>query len=309
MSYKKPITHDKNYFPLNYNPKDFYRDKEVFIQMPIRVSYIYDIDTRRYLVSNWGRLYDKYLNKYSQNIMILSKNHYITRSLKNKYDESVVVSIHRIIAATYIGVMVFDNYQVNHIDGVMWHNEPYNLEWVTPRENTLHAAKNGLLVSPPAEDSAVAILTNDQYHYICKLTEEGYLPHEINKIMNLGRDVTAVIQEIRKGNNLKSISSQYDFSNIPMRNILTIEMANTILDCLNKGIDDEDYILKNVLNIDIDSLSYKKRYIMRNWVRGLKNGTRFNRLLNAKRSSTTICDEFSRVGYNRETGIFEARGT
>lgn len=63
------------------------------------------------------------------------------------------VSVHRLVAAAFVpnprGVRC-----VNHIDGDKTNNRPENLEWVTHRENTVHAVKAGLCVVPKGEAHA-----------------------------------------------------------------------------------------------------------------------------------------------------------
>lgn len=49
--------------------------------------------------------------------------------------------VHRLVANAFLGE---SNLQVDHIDGNKQNNKLYNLEYVTPKENTIRAWKNGL---------------------------------------------------------------------------------------------------------------------------------------------------------------------
>ena len=56
--------------------------------------------------------------------------------------------VHRLVMAAFIGPLPPEK-QVNHRDGVKANNHVYNLEYVTPSENHLHALRTGLTVPQP----------------------------------------------------------------------------------------------------------------------------------------------------------------
>lgn len=98
-----------------------------------------------YEVSNTGKIRsNNYLGHNIVKEISLQKDQkgYIrTRIFLN--GKRATIKVHREVAKAFI-YNPFNKPEVNHKDGDKSNNHVNNLEWATPRENTLHAYKNGL---------------------------------------------------------------------------------------------------------------------------------------------------------------------
>lgn len=112
---------------------------------------------------------------------------------KNKKRKSS--RIHTLVLETFVGDCPKGK-ECNHKDGVKVNNRLENLEWVTPKENMLHASKNGLLRTIKGEKHRWAKLTKDSIVEIKKLRCNGWLYREIAEIFNV--DKTTISHIIRK---------------------------------------------------------------------------------------------------------------
>lgn len=249
-------SHDENGFPLDYNPSSYYKDPEIFVPLP---PDLYNTNPGEYSVSTWGRIYNHRLNSFVPEIIIKDKNRYVITIIKDRDGKEVSVIMHRLIAELFVIPKPVLNKPliVNHLDGIKWHNEPYNLDWTDQSGNTKHADQNNLIARPYGEDNGCSKLTDDQYREICRLTEQGHLPYQINKIMNLGFDITNICQKIRTGKSELLISSEYDFSNIPRNHYrkFSEEEVRTICLCLQDRPEIKPIEILQELGLDINNMS------------------------------------------------------
>lgn len=127
-----------------------------------------------YEVSNFGRVrsWNKLVN-YEPLIMRtkVDKGGYVTIStMYNDFGQVKTTKVHRLVAITFIPNP--DNKpQVNHIDGNKTNNCVENLEWVTHKENFIHATSNGL--RPIGEEHGRHKLTWDDVNYIRSVYIKG----------------------------------------------------------------------------------------------------------------------------------------
>lgn len=154
-------------------------------------------------VSNTGKLrnvrtgteYKTYKNKQGY--------YQVCVSLGSRCDKQIF-KIHRAVAETFIPYEE-GKHHVNHKDGNKLNNNAYNLEWVTPQENSRHAYDTGLAVAKSGADGGAAKLTAEQVKYIRK----NYIPRNkefggaaLARKFNVGSSVIRLIVHNRTYKNV-----------------------------------------------------------------------------------------------------------
>lgn len=86
------------------------------------------------------------------------QNYYLITSLSQDRVNKMV-KFHRVVADAFIPNPE-NKSEINHINGIKWDNRVENLEWVTPRENKIHAEEIGLRKTK-GEANASSKLTNE----------------------------------------------------------------------------------------------------------------------------------------------------
>lgn len=112
--------------------------------------------TDGYQATEDGRIFDPLGNERKR---YKNGDGYVTASVKVN-GEIITFGVHRLVALAYLP-LVEGKDQVNHIDGNIENNSVGNLEWVTVKENNLHAAFMAgspskptlILISPDGEPS------------------------------------------------------------------------------------------------------------------------------------------------------------
>lgn len=126
-----------------------------------------------YQVSNFGRIkkrnhiFKQYKDRVGYLNVVLTKNQ-IRKTKK----------VHRLVAEAFI-----ENKEnlpiINHKDGNKKNNSIDNLEWVTYKENSIHAVKTGLIKTKPV----ICIETNKKYNSVKEASiDVGAFDGHISKV-------------------------------------------------------------------------------------------------------------------------------
>ena len=102
------------------------------------------------------------LNKRILKNILSNKGYFLVDLSKNNIQKKVLV--HRLVAQTFIPNPK-NKLQVNHINGIKTDNRVKNLEWVTAKQNNLHARKIGL-VNDYGCNNKLSKFTNEQIKFI-----------------------------------------------------------------------------------------------------------------------------------------------
>lgn len=163
----------------------------------------------KYQVSNLGQVRN---TKRNNKILATTNDRYgytqICLSHKNK---KYVKTMHRLVAETFI-----DNPknlpEVNHKDGKKYNNSIYNLEWVTTKENIIHAYKSGLHDNVAiGEKHGQNKYKEKMIHKVCKYLEENKL--SLNEISEKTGIKKSTIHDIIAKKYWRHISKDYKIEN------------------------------------------------------------------------------------------------
>lgn len=118
----------------------------------------------KYSVSNFGRIKRNipYFKSFAGRFLKFQKNHagYLVVSITlNRILKTM--KVHNIVAMEFIGERLKGK-EINHKDGNKENNYLSNLEYVTRRENVVHAFTNGLNKGRKGEECGNSTLTNKQ---------------------------------------------------------------------------------------------------------------------------------------------------
>ena len=161
----------------------------------------------QYLVSNKGRVYsfkrDAIMNEF------FNKDGYPQVNI-----DRIPIKIHKLVAETFLKKPDNPKYKdINHEDGVKYHNEAENLEYCTKGHNIKQAYNHGL-ENKQGENNSNTTHTNEEIKKICKYLQDGYSRQDILYMMGYDpkdKHYSRLIYRIYNREIWISISSKYSF--------------------------------------------------------------------------------------------------
>lgn len=153
-----------------------------------------------YEISNIGqvRSFNKNTNGKIMKQNRNTKGYLFVELRKNK--KRFIKKVHRLVMETFIGK---SKLQVNHKDGNKHNNNLKNLEYVTCKQNIIHAWKIGLYKRKVGEDAYAHKLTNKKVKQIKKLLKDKISYSKIAKIFRVDPRTISFINEGKTWSHIK----------------------------------------------------------------------------------------------------------
>ena len=210
-----------------------------------------------YTISTYGRVYNARTNTYLPQNIFYRKDKYITISLALNDGSHVFRQIHRLELETFNPIDNSNEYDVNHKDGIKYHNWIWNLEWVTHKENMNHAWDNNLFKF--GSERSNTVYDEKLIHSICKMIADGLSCKEVEK--SLGFKCDKLYHNIKNGHCWSHISQYYDFSNAYKGSTFTDEQKDIILDMKSKNPDMKPSAIVLALGYKKDEKSFNSKVV------------------------------------------------
>lgn len=164
----------------------------------------------KYLISNYGRVYDIPRNVIKP--QFLTNCNYLRVNLAH-YDVpgSRAHSVHRIVMKAFNPIDNPELFQVNHKDEIKTHDWLWNLEWLTCSDNRVYSINTGL-IKVRGEDNYNASITNEQADQIGYLIANSNMTYpEISEYLQVPKKV---VENIANGNSWVHVCEKYNLDKI-----------------------------------------------------------------------------------------------
>lgn len=259
---------------------DNYVLKEQIVDFPYG---IYPFVARHYKVSSYGFVHNLATGSILPLNKDYNKNHYITIRLSTIDGGAYSDSLHRIVLNAFCPIPNQNLYDVNHKDGVKYHNWLWNLEWCTKSYNMEHAINTGLI--PLGEQRVNSVASDAEIEHICELISKGYSTKDICSIIAIPNcDMRRLVQNIKNGHCRRSISSKYDFSNMnTVKRILSDDQIRIICNALEINHNATAAELLSLVGVDYNGMERKQKSCYASFISNIKH----------KKSFKNICNEYN----------------
>jgi hypothetical protein len=211
---------------------------EIFLFADDRI--VPNIIFQRYLISNYGRIFDRFKGNFMNPVPNKPVNGYykVKFSYYKSFNEIEAkdVYVHRAVLLMFNYIPGAENpseceLNVNHIDGDHSNNKLSNLEWLTPYQNNIHAIHTGLKDTLLIDHNYTLNDYRQPIRIICSMLQEGFSNKEISDRTGVDQHT---ISEIRSGRRYCSISKEYNFPKIS-RSKANDEIVIKICEMLEHG--------------------------------------------------------------------------
>lgn len=122
--------------PIKFESDSPFYHKEEWREISNR--YIKDIQ-KGYYISTYGRIYSIIKSPNHPNGGFISPSinakGYLQVGLKNIYGYRMCLKVHRLVMICFAYIPGCENFEVDHLDSITYHNWLWNLEWVSVNEN------------------------------------------------------------------------------------------------------------------------------------------------------------------------------
>ena len=220
-------------------------------------KYYYEGYITNYSVSNTGKVRNDKTMKLLK--MKPNKKGYIRVGIYLRGEDTVKrVSVHVMVAETFIGPKPDDNFEIDHVDGNKSNNNVSNLEWVTRSENIKRAFMKELKKPIVGSEHPVSVYTDEQVHKLCMLASQGNSVDVCARISNIPKSYA---YSILRGENWTHISSLYDLTKINKKFQCPNNIKEEIYTLIKSGMKKSKIIksIKEKYGLDVKHVVYNYR--------------------------------------------------